>query len=62
MRAPKLYSGKARVTAYVSLDAYYALEAERDKSKESQSGIVSSILECFLTEMDVIKNEGIQST
>jgi hypothetical protein len=54
---PKIYNGKARITVYLAVDAFNALEAEREKTGETQSGIVASIVECFVTEMRVMANE-----
>jgi len=46
----KLIGQRIRLTVYVPMDVYDGLTKERTKTRESESGIASSILECFVRE------------
>jgi hypothetical protein len=46
----KSFGNRIRLVTYVNPDVYEKLEAERIKTGESESGIVNSILSCFVKE------------
>lgn len=44
------YGRKVKIATYITNEVYQKLEEERGKTGESQSGIIASILECFVEE------------
>jgi hypothetical protein len=46
----KMYAGKVRLVTYVTEDVYKKLDEERQRKGESESGLVASILNCFVEE------------
>jgi len=45
-----MYHKKVRVAAYIDPEVYEGLKKERSKTRETESGIIASILECFVKE------------
>jgi hypothetical protein len=47
----KIYGDKVRVVGYIPPKVYEKLNEERKKTGESESGLISSILSCFVKEI-----------
>lgn len=46
----RMYGDKVLVSAYIDIDLYHRIEAERAQTKESQSGIIYSVLDAVFRE------------